>query len=281
VKNAPDQILRPKTPKEAGSLLEKLGDDAGLLWLGPRVEPPQTWARASMIDVSGLGLDYITVADDGVAIGGATPIQRLVEDESLEAAFGGLVNSAARRMAHYGLRNLASIGGTMSARSGPPELSLALLALGSEAAFIGASETTVPLAEMWSGEGKRGLLKEIRLPRTPAEDKSWGLEWLARSPMDQALAAACVVIEVKDGKIRSPRLAVASLGWAPSRVGKAEAILDNASTAEWMPDDLIQAVRAATSPDAEFRASSEYQKEMMARLAGRVVQVALKKAGAR
>jgi CO/xanthine dehydrogenase FAD-binding subunit len=233
-----------------------------------------------MIDISGLGLDYITVADDGVAIGSATPIQELVEDESLEAAFGGLVNTAARRLAHYGLRNLASIGGAMNSHIGPPELFLALLALGSEGAFVGASETTVPLAEMWSEEGKHGLLKEIRVARAPAGDKGWGLEWLARSPMDQALAAACAVVEVKDGKIRTPRLAVASLGWAPSRVGKGEAILDSAPAAGWTPDDLVQAVRAEVSPEAEFRASSEYQKDMMARLAGRAVQAALKKAGA-
>jgi CO/xanthine dehydrogenase FAD-binding subunit len=279
VKTAPDQILRPKTPQEAGSLLEKMGEDVGLLWLGARAEAPETWARASMIDISGLGLDYITVADDGVAIGSATPIQKLVEDESLEAAFGGLVNTAARRLAHYGLRNLASIGGAMNSRFGPPELFLALLALGSQAALVGASETTVPLAEMWSGEEIHGLLKEIRLPRTPAGDKGWGLEWLARSPMDQALAAACAVVEVKGGKIHSPRLAVASLGWAPSRVDQAETILDNASAAGWTPDDLIQAVQLAISPDPEFRASSEYQRDMMARLAGRAVQAALKKAG--
>lgn len=280
MKTAPDQILRPKTPQEAGSLLEKLGDEAGLLWLGARAEPPETWARPSMIDVSGLGLDYITFTDDEVAIGSATPIQRLAEDQELEAAFGGLVTAAARRLAHYGLRNLASLGGAISTHSGPPELSLALLGLGSAAAFSGATEAAMPLAEMWSGEKAHGLLKEVRLPRTPPGDKGWGLEWLARSPMDQALAAACAVVEVKDGKIRSPRLAVASLGWAPGRVGQAESLLEGASASSWASDDLIQSVRAAAAPEAEFRASSDYQKDMMARLAGRAVQAALMKVGA-
>ena len=110
----PDQIVRPRTLEEASAWVEKLGDSAGLLWLGPRVEPPESWARESMIDLSELELDYIKAGDNEVAIGGGTAIQSLVEDEPLQAAFGGLIGAAARRLAHYGMRNLASVGSLKS-----------------------------------------------------------------------------------------------------------------------------------------------------------------------
>ena len=71
----PDQIVRPRTLEEASAWVEKLGDSAGLLWLGPRVEPPESWARESMIDLSELELDYIKAGDNEVAIPGKlTPL---------------------------------------------------------------------------------------------------------------------------------------------------------------------------------------------------------------
>jgi carbon-monoxide dehydrogenase medium subunit len=282
MRNSPEQILRPKTPEEAGALLEKLGDDVGVLWLGARVEPPSTWARASMIDLSGLDLDYIRVGEDSVLIGTATPLQRLVEDASLEAAFGGLVNTAARRLAHYGLRNLASIGGALTAPAGgPPELALALLVLGSEAVFVGATQTRVPIEQLGSGRAlaASGLLAELRLPRGPAASQGWGLEWLARSPMDQALVAACAAVELRQGKLISPKVAVAGLGWPPARVDLAENALEGASASAWGPEKLRRTVTDAVDPAPEFRASAGYQKQMMGRLAVRAVAAAVRKAG--
>jgi CO/xanthine dehydrogenase FAD-binding subunit len=235
-----------------------------------------------MIDISGLGIDTINVTDNEVVIGGATPLQSLVEDQALERAFGGLVNAAARRLAHYGLRNLATIGGAMTSPSGPPELALALLALGSQAVFVGTEEMIVPLTALWSGgeESGRGLLKELHVPRSSAAHKGWGLEWLARSPMDQALVAACAAVEVKDGMIVSPRLAVASVGMTPRLVSQADARLTGASVSGWTSDELVQSVGEAVAPEYDFRASAKYQKDMMARLAGRAMAAALKKAGA-
>ncbi len=156
MKAAPDQILRPKTLEEAGSLLERLGDEAGLLWLGARVEPPETWARPSMIDLSGLNLDYIKVDDSMVAIGGGTPIQNLTEDEFLAEAFGGLIGKASRRLAHYGLRNLATVGGAVMTRQGPPELALALLALGAEVVIM-PGERSLALDDFWADDLALGL----------------------------------------------------------------------------------------------------------------------------
>ncbi len=281
--NAPNQILKPKTPEEAGALIQKLGNEAGLLWLGARVEPPETWARPSMIDLSDLPLNYVQTIEAGLVIGATTPLQRLVEDETIGRVFGGLVHTAARRLAHYGLRNLANVGGAVMTRQGPPELTLALLALECQAVMVGADERIIALEELWSDETAvgAGLLKEFRLPREPATGGGWGLEWLARSPMDQALAAACAAVTVHEGQLMSARLAVASVGQTAGLVGRAGATLRGVSVSAWPADDLAKVVQEAVAPDADFRASPEYQKNMMARLAVRAMAAALKKAGAR
>jgi CO/xanthine dehydrogenase FAD-binding subunit len=277
----PDQIMRPKTIEEAGALLEKMGDEAGLLWLGARVEPPETWARASMIDLSDLNLDYIEVDDQTVVIGGGTPLQRLVEHEALDAAFGGLIGAAARRLAHYGLRNLASVGGAVSARQGPPELTLALLSLGAEVVFApGQDSLSVEEFRSESEPARHGVLTQVRIARLPAASKGWGLEWLARSPMDQALAAACAVVEFEDDRVSRARTAVAGVGWPPSLVDDVESHLEESGPVDWSTEMVHKAVLEAVEPVAEFRASGEYQAEMMARLAVRAVAAALKKAGA-
>lgn len=276
----PDQIVRPKTLEEASALVEKMGDSAGLLWLGPRVEPPASWARASMIDLSALNLDYIKVDDDQAAIGCGTAIQSLVEDESLEAAFGGLVGTAARRMAHYGLRNLASVGGAVTTRKGPPELVLALLGLGADLAVLPGDRIISLDAFRKDPEALGGgLVHELRIPRRASQAKGWGLEWLARSPMDEALAAACAVVELDGEDFGWAHLAVAGAGWSPSLVAAAESLLKSGVSDDWDPDAVSRAVSDAVDPQPDFRADGGYQKAMMARLAGRAVAAALKKAG--
>jgi CO/xanthine dehydrogenase FAD-binding subunit len=281
--STPDQILRPKTPDEAAAMLEKLGDDAGLLWLGPRVEPPDTWTRPSMIDLSDIGLDYVKADADGLVIGAATPLQILVEDDTLHSAYGGLIHTAVRRLAHYGLRNLATVGGALMMGQGPPEFALALLALGCQAVLIGDEEQAVPVEALWASQtdGERSLLKEIRLPPAPSEGGGWGLEWVARSPMDQALAAASAAVELKDGDVAAARIATAGVGWTPARVPDAEAALEGQSSREWEPEKIRKAVEASVEPVAEFRASARYQKDMLALLAVRAASNAIKKAGSR
>lgn len=281
MEEVPGQFLRPKNIEEAGELVAKLGEKAGILWVGTRVDQPETWARRTMIDLTELGLTGIQVGRQGVVIGAMTRIQSLVESEDIRLAYGGLLHAAARRLAHYGLRNLATVGGALANRQGSPELILALLALDAEVVVVSPQEHVVPISDGWLDAGSgptAGLVTELRIPHA-SEAAGWGLEWLGRSPMDQALAAACVGLELDGGKVRRPRVAVAGSGWPAGRIASAEAALDGHLPEDWNEDDLFEAVAAAVTPEDKIGASADYQREAMARLAARAAAVAFKKAG--
>ncbi len=277
-----DEILRPKTPEEAGALLEKLGDRAGLLWWGARVEIPAAWSRPTMIDLSDLDLRGIQLREGWLAIGGLTRLQDLVESSELQSRFGGIVHAAARRMAHYGMRNLATLGGALFSPGGPPELSLALLVVGGEVVFAGETEKVAKLETVLTAPAGtvRGLVKEVRLPVVPETGTGWGLEWVARSPMDMAIAAAAAMVSQSSGHVAEVRLAVGSLGLAPRRIELGEAALAGQPLKSLDLSAVTSAVKAAVAPEADFRATAEYQREMMAQLAARAVASALEKAGA-
>jgi CO/xanthine dehydrogenase FAD-binding subunit len=278
---APDEILRPKTAEEAGMILEKLGDRAGLLWWGGRVEMPSTWTRPTMIDLSLLALEGIERREDWLVLGGLTPLQALVESDEVQAHFGGILHAAVRHTAHYGLRNLATLGGALFAPSGPPELRLALLTIGGQAAFAGASERLEPLERVLADPGPSGLVTEVRLPLSAGSAVGWGLEWVARSPMDMALAAAAAKLSLERGKIGEARLTVGSLGFMPQRIAAAESALQGQPAAKLDLSAVSAAVKAGITPASDFRATAEYQLEMMATLAARAIEGALEQAGAK
>lgn len=277
-----DEILRPKTPEEAGALLDKLGDRAGLLWWGARVEIPAAWSRPTMIDLSDLDLRGIQLREGWLVLGGLTRLQDLVESSELQSHFGGIAHAAARRMAHYGLRNLATLGGALFNPGGPPELSLALLVVGGEVVFAGETEKVAKLETVLTAPAgsMRGLVKEVRLPVGAETGTGWGLEWVARSPMDMAIAAASAMVSQSSGHVGEVRLAVGSLGLAPRRIESGEAALAGQPLKRLDLSAVTAAVKAGIAPEADFRATAEYQREMIAQLAGRAVASALEKAGA-
>ncbi len=281
MRNATRSILRPKTSEEAGALLAKGNEDVGVLWFGPRVDAPDAWARTSMLDLSHLDLAYVQRRDDVLAIGSMTPLEQLVEGDATRSSFGGLIHTAARRLAHYGMRNLATVGGTLMTPSGPPELALALLAIGCEAVFLTPEERVLPVEGLLAepDSAPRGLLMELRLPIPQVGKHGWDLAWLARSPMDQALAAAAVGLSLGAGRLTSSRIAVASVGLSPRRIGAAESALEGSTPEEVMMEDLAGMVEQGVEPRQEFRASAEYQRRMMGRLAVRAATAALSKVG--
>lgn len=281
MKEVPGQFLRPESVEDAAELVAKMGKKAGLLWVGARVEQPEAWARDTMIDLSGLKLTGIQVGREGAAIGAMTSIQSLVESGDIRAAYGGLLHTAARRLAHYGLRNMATVGGTLASPQGSPELILSLLALDAQVVVLRGQEDVVPLSDwlMDAEDDRPGLVTEVRIPPAPDAGGGWGLEWLGRSPMDQALAAACVGLEMVAGKVHSGRIAVAGAGWPAGRISSAEAVLDGRSAEDWNEEGLFDAVISAVAPETTIEVSAEYQRQAIARLAVRAAGAAFEKAG--
>ena len=96
----------------------------------------------ALVDLSLLGLDYITEGQDGsVHIGAMATLQELVAKPALKKDVRELLSIAAGLAAGPAIRNLSGLWGAIQAHSGPPEIILALLTLEAQIILLDAQET--------------------------------------------------------------------------------------------------------------------------------------------
>jgi len=303
---------RPADWAAASELLRRTDLRVAPLVLGPRPPASPPADVEAVVDLSRLDLAYITQDDKGVShVGALTPLQDLADSPQLKSLANGILSEAAHLSAHLGLRHVATVGGVLMSREGPPEVLLALLALDATVVVrsddrsarevvevnvadlapqqvvlereYGAAETTktreVPLAgfqpnALASGE----LIGEVKFGRLPAH-VGGALERVARAPRDEAIVAAAAVVEAADGVCRQARLALAGAGAGkPQRMASAEHILEGRPLNDTWLQKAVEAVEAEVNPASDFRGSAEYRRAMAGVLARRALEGAWKRA---
>ena len=112
-----------------------------------------------------------------------------MESAPLATLANGIVAQAAALAAHFGLRNLATVAGAIDGATadpaGPPEVLLALLALGATATVLGNDKTALPLADyrpsaqtllaeiVIAGAARRGAARWRVWPDRPSTRRLW------------------------------------------------------------------------------------------------------------
>ena len=114
------EYLRPSTMEEAVELLKKGIPLAGGTEITPRRQDLQT-----VIDLSQLGLDQITVSENTISIGATTKLQAILESNDLPQA----LRDVCRLEAGWNTRNMASLAGAIKSADGRSPLITVLLAL--------------------------------------------------------------------------------------------------------------------------------------------------------
>jgi carbon-monoxide dehydrogenase medium subunit len=189
-----------------------------------------------------------------------------------------LLAQAANLVATPGIRNLSSLWGAVVARSGPPEIILALLALEAQVVILGKGESRrdLPFQEFHAGlpgSLARGeLLYEIILP--PQGECTGSLERIARTPRDEAILAAITLMQVEGSTVARVSLAVAGAHSLPRRLLDVEKILTGKPFDPALLKIAAEKAMAGTELVGDFRGSGEYRRAM----AGLVVRRALSKA---
>ncbi len=262
----PDQIRefhRAPTVERAVELLQRSDRTTAPLVAGPRLPDAGFPAADAVVDLRGLALDGIAPAGDAVRLGALTPLQVVVESSRLAALAGGILPKTAYLAAHFGLRNLATIGGAidgaLSDSAAPPEVLLALLALNASVEVHAPTVTQMPLAAWRPGAG---LLATVIVP---ARGGQGALARVARSPLDRAIVAAVAV--VVEGVAR-----VAVSGAAPGPI-TAQAALG--SDPEAAANELASQISAAAAPQGDYRGSAAYRLAMAVTLTRRALMEAL------
>ncbi len=276
----PFEYYRPKTRLEALELLARSDLHTAPLIVHPRPAAPRQMGIDAFVDLSLLGLDYIRTDSDGtVHIGALATLQEMVESPSLKDGTRLLLSQAAGLAAGPGIRSLSGLWGAIQARSGPPEIVLALLALEAQMVLLEAGEKqrTLPFTEFHEAGGnsvrKGEMVLEACLPPLKT-GCGWALERVARTPRDEAIVAAAAVVEVERDKTRQVILALAGAHPLAKRLPALEKMLSGKAFGAKNLQAAAEAVMEQAGPIGDFRGSPDYRRSM----AGLVSRRALAKA---
>lgn len=246
------EFHRAPTTAAALELLRRTDTAAAALVVGPRLADAPFAQAEAVVDLQALPLNTIALDGTLLHIGGLTDLQSIVASPMLAGVAGGMLVQAASLAVHFGLRNLATVAGAIDGAlgdpPGPPELLLALLALGAGVTVVGGNAEASPLAAY--APTRHTVIEEISIDA--------GMPWrgalarVARTPRDQAIVAA-----VAASSPTSTRVAVAGASPAPFVV-EASANRDQAA----LVAEVIVAVGAHVAPTGDYRGSVEYRRAM-------------------
>ncbi|MBR4961380.1 MAG: FAD binding domain-containing protein [Clostridia bacterium] len=157
-----DKYLRPSTLEEAYEAAQKKNSVVlgGMLWL--RLANKRV---STAIDLSALGLEYVTEDEDFWHIGAYTTLRTLETHEALNNMTGNLFRDALKAIVGVQFRNLATAGGSVFGRFGFSDVVTALLAL--DASVVLYKTGALSLEDFCRMGKVNDILTEIRIPKTP------------------------------------------------------------------------------------------------------------------
>ena len=263
-------LYRPKSAEEAvRTLLETEG--TGLYVAGGTiVVPTGSPSLDYLVDLTGVGLDYVRVEDtpDGraLAIGAMTRIADLATSPELASPALRAIIEAAADMGTHTTRNRATVGGNVFAAHFPSDLPPAFLALGASVRLRGADgPREVSLEDFYARRSevyRRGdLIVEIRVP-AGHEGLASAFEKTGRTRVDVAIVSCAAAVAVSGGTIETARVVLNGISAVPHVATGAEAYLVGKSPTEDVFREAGRLVSASVSPRGDHRASADYRRKV-------------------
>ena len=272
----PFEYYRPCSHTEAVNLLAREDVHCLPLIIHPKPADPRRLGADAFVDLSLLGLNELQMDVDGTLhLGSLVTIQKLVDDPILSNGEFSLLSQAASLVATPGIRNLATVWGAVVAQEGPPEITLALLALDANIAIRKADESlqTFPFSQFLDrlpgSLAKTDLITEFILP--PQKDSISALERVARTPRDEAIVAAAAVLYIENGTSPRVNLAVAGAYSNPQRLPNVEGIMSGQTLTPKLLDQACSITMESAGPVSDFRGSAKYRRSIAGVVVRRVL----------
>jgi carbon-monoxide dehydrogenase medium subunit len=233
VKPAPFAYSKPRTLKEAVTLLAKHKDDARLLaggqsliaTLNMRLSAPEL-----LIDINGIkGLDGIAKKGAAIEIG-ALARHSDVERSALIAKHAPLIALAMPHIGHPAIRNRGTFGGSIAFADPAAELPACIVALDGEVEIAGPKGKRRVKADAFFKDLFETALRPqemVTAVRVPAagKDSRVGFAELARRHGDYAIVGLAASARAAGKGLKDVRLAFFGVGATPVRAKKAEVAL--------------------------------------------------------
>lgn len=276
---------RPTDLQAALALLAS-GDDTRVLAGGQSLVPMMNYRLAQpecLIDINRLSvLDYIREESDVITIG-ALARHAAIKSSDLINAHVPIIAEAYDWIAHAAVRNRGTLCGNLCHADAASEMPAIMQILEAEFVlskveisrviaagdfFLGMYETAIAADEM---------LTEVRIPK-PAEKTGWGFEEVAMRRGDYAWCTVVAMLQIRDGKINAPRIALAGVNDCATRLGEAEAALAGQSPDPSLFAAVADAAANAARPGDSAAASAEYKRDLIRALLPRVLDQAVARA---
>lgn len=230
-------------------------------------------------------LTELTLTDDSLTIGAATPCFRIYEHEAISSAFPALRDSAAL-IGGIQIQSRASFGGNLCNSSPAADGVPPLIVHRAVCRIAGPDgEREVPVESFCTGPGKNVLkpneiLVSFVFPRPGARDGSRYERFIPRNEMDIAVAGAASRIELQaDGKtIKSAHVALAAVAPTPLYLADVNAALAGESAGADAFEEAAAAARAAAQPITDMRGEAWQRRHLAGVLTKRTLEAALERA---
>jgi carbon-monoxide dehydrogenase medium subunit len=262
---------RADTLDEALGLLATHGDDAKVLAGGQSLIPMMKLRFAypgHLIDVNRVaGLDQITEQDGELRIGALVRHNQLAASDVVKAGYPTIA-ATAPQIADPIVRNLGTIGGSLSHADPAGDLGSTMLAVGASVVLTSTSgERVVPISEFLvdtftTSARPDEMLTQIRVPTPGARSGGTYLK-LERKIGDWATVGVAVALTMANGTIGRAGLGLTGVGLKNLEPTDAEGALSGAEPTDEAFAEAGRLAAAAASPVSDVRGPEEYKRHMI------------------
>jgi len=262
----PSKYLRAESVKEAIDLLAQNGEKARIMAGGTDLMTEKDPTIDALIDISRLGLNYVTSNGGGLRIGATTTFADIATSSSLSGGPYTVLAEAARHMGTPQIRNMATIGGNICAAVPCADSAPPLLVLDAMLSIAGANgERSMDIDEFFLDARKTALdmdemVTEIHLPELPPRTAATFIKKGRVAVADLALVNAAVSLTLaEDDTCQNVRIALGSVAPTPIRAREAEAMLEGRRADDDLLGKVADQAASETRPISDVRASAEYR----------------------
>ena len=240
-------------------------------------------AATCLVDVSGVGLDYVTLEGRKLAIGGTATFQQIVASKELGAALNGLLPTAARAYSTRIQRNATTLQDVLFGYATYFDLLTALLALDTQVKVQGKQKRVVPLQRFFVREG-RAVLSNSEIAaefgaKLPSGHVGASLQRVALTDGDAvAILNVVAVLKMTGKKCIEIRIAVGGGLPAPMRLTSLEQELTGKPLDPALVDSVSAKVADLIQPVTDVRGTAQYRKQISGVLVRRAIAEAYQNA---
>ena len=279
----PEVYIKPKTIEEATEALKKHDKGARIIAGGTDLLVDRPEDSKVLIDINALNLSYVQGSHKGIRIGATTTIKMLHESHHLQEQPYKMVSDAAWELAHYNLRNIATVGGNICNAVPSADAPVALIALDACTVIAGPEgERTLPLQEFYrfvreTTLGSGEFLKEVMIP-PQSRDTAASFQKIGRTKIDIAIVNVACRLTLRDRVVDDSRIVLGAVAPTPVRALKAEEELNGNEISQELVEWEGELAAEATKPIDDVRSSAKYRREMTRVLTRRAILDAYEKA---